>query len=120
MARSAPRLPWPLVAEIRKLAGQWLGAHSAAGANLRFDVASVRPDGRANPNQLMAKPGMAEGTLGLVRSEDIYQGEQDNIIGSFNRLDRGATYVDHHVFFCVRNERAGLNHLPALISALRS
>ena len=33
-----------------------------------------------------------------------------NIIGSFNRLDRGGTYVDHHVFFCVRNERAGLNH----------
>jgi putative endonuclease len=33
---------------IRKLAGQWLGAHDAAGANLRFDVASVRPDGRGS------------------------------------------------------------------------
>jgi putative endonuclease len=31
---------------IRKLAGQWLGAHHTAGADLRFDVASVRPDGR--------------------------------------------------------------------------
>jgi putative endonuclease len=31
---------------IRKLAGQWLGAHDTRGANLRFDVASVRPDGR--------------------------------------------------------------------------
>ena len=38
-------------------------------------------------------------------------GSKDNIIGSFNRCDRGKEYVDHHVFFCVRNERAGLNHL---------
>jgi hypothetical protein len=41
----------------------------------------------------------------------VYAGSKDNIIGSFNRLDRGNTFVDHHVFFCVRNERAGLNHL---------
>lgn len=50
-------------------------------------------------------------TLGLVRSDDVYAGEQDNIIGSFNRCDRGDAYVDHHVFFCMQNERAGLNHL---------
>jgi len=25
--------------------------------------------------------------------------------------EKGDAYVDHHVFFCVRNERAGLNHL---------
>jgi len=31
---------------LRKLAGRWLGAHHIAGANLRFDVVSVRPDGR--------------------------------------------------------------------------
>ena len=49
-------------------------------------------------------------TLGFICSDDVYAGNKDNIIGSFNRLDRGATYVDHHVFFCVRNERAGLNH----------
>jgi catechol 2,3-dioxygenase-like lactoylglutathione lyase family enzyme len=50
-------------------------------------------------------------TLGFVRSDDVYAGEKDNIIGSFNRVDQGDAYVDHHVFFCVRNERAGLNHL---------
>jgi catechol 2,3-dioxygenase-like lactoylglutathione lyase family enzyme len=50
-------------------------------------------------------------TLGFIGSDDVYAGNKDNIIGSFNRLDRGATFVDHHVFFCVRNERAGLNHL---------
>jgi catechol 2,3-dioxygenase-like lactoylglutathione lyase family enzyme len=50
-------------------------------------------------------------TLGFVCSDDVYAGTKDNIIGSFNRCDRGDEYVDHHVFFCVRNERAGLNHL---------
>jgi hypothetical protein len=50
-------------------------------------------------------------TLGFICSDDIYVGSKDNIIGSFNRLDRGDDYVDHHVLFCVRNEKAGLNHL---------
>ncbi len=50
-------------------------------------------------------------TLGFICSDDVYAGSKDNIIGSFNRCDRGKEYVDHHVFFCIRNERAGLNHL---------
>ena len=31
---------------LRMLAGRWLAAHHDVGAELRFDVASVRPDGR--------------------------------------------------------------------------
>lgn len=50
-------------------------------------------------------------TLGLVCSDDVYAGSQENIIGSFNRCDRGDEYVDHHVFFCIQHERTGLNHL---------
>jgi hypothetical protein len=50
-------------------------------------------------------------TLGFICSDDIYEGSKDNLIGSFNRFDRGSTYVDHHAFFCIRNDRAGLNHL---------
>jgi catechol 2,3-dioxygenase-like lactoylglutathione lyase family enzyme len=50
-------------------------------------------------------------TLGFICSDDIYAGQKDNIIGSFNRTDCGDEYVDHHVFFCVHNERAGLNHM---------
>ena len=49
--------------------------------------------------------------LGLVRSDDIYAGDKDNVIGSFSRLDRGADYVDHHVLFCVHNQKTGLNHV---------
>lgn len=49
-------------------------------------------------------------TLGLIGSDDVYAENRDNIIGSFNRVDAGDRYVDHHAFFCMRNERAGLNH----------
>ena len=50
-------------------------------------------------------------TLGFIGSDDVYAGSKDNIIGSFNRCDRGEEYVDHHTLFCVMNERAGLNHM---------
>ncbi len=66
---------------------------------------------------VMASPKVMEAvewfreTLGFVCSDDVYAGTKDNIIGSFNRCDRGEEYVDHHVFFCIRNEKAGLNHL---------
>ena len=49
-------------------------------------------------------------TLGLVGSDDVYAGAPDNIIGQFSRIDAGDEYVDHHAFFCMKNERAGLNH----------
>ena len=50
-------------------------------------------------------------TLGMIRSDDVYAGEKDNVIGAFSRLDRGDDYVDHHVLFCVHNEKTGLNHV---------
>jgi len=49
-------------------------------------------------------------TLGLVCSDDVYAGPKENVIGSFNRCDNGAEFVDHHAFFCMKNEKAGLNH----------
>jgi catechol 2,3-dioxygenase-like lactoylglutathione lyase family enzyme len=50
-------------------------------------------------------------TLGFVCSDDVYAGDRTNVIGSFNRCDRGDEYVDHHTLFCVHNERAGMNHM---------
>ena len=50
-------------------------------------------------------------TLGFIGSDDVYVGDKENIIGSFNRCDCGDEYVDHHTLFCVHNERAGLNHM---------
>lgn len=49
--------------------------------------------------------------LGLVCSDEVYADEKKNIIGSFNRLDEGSEFTDHHVLFCVHNKAAGLNHL---------
>ena len=50
-------------------------------------------------------------TLGFIGSDDVYAGDKDNIIGSFNRCDCGDEYVDHHSMFAVTNERAGMNHM---------
>jgi len=49
--------------------------------------------------------------LGFICSDDVYEGEKNHLIGSFNRLDRGDDFVDHHVFFCLRHEKTGLNHV---------
>jgi catechol 2,3-dioxygenase-like lactoylglutathione lyase family enzyme len=50
-------------------------------------------------------------TLGMLQSDDVYAGDKSNVIGSFNRLDRGDDYVDHHAFFCIAGPKNGLNHL---------
>ena len=49
--------------------------------------------------------------LGLLCSDDVYRGEETNIISSFNRVDRGEEFVDHHALNVILGERAGLNHL---------
>src|SRR5882757_3764009 len=49
--------------------------------------------------------------LGFVCSDDVYAGEKDHLIGSFNRCDRGDDFVDHHVFFALQHGHAGLNHI---------
>ena len=49
--------------------------------------------------------------LGFRCSDEFYAGDPNNVVGSFNRLDRGDDYVDHHAFFCIRGDKSGLNHL---------
>jgi catechol 2,3-dioxygenase-like lactoylglutathione lyase family enzyme len=50
-------------------------------------------------------------TLGLVASDEVYVGEKENIIATFNRIDGGERFVDHHTFLCINGEVAGLNHM---------
>ena len=50
-------------------------------------------------------------TLGLLGSDDIYAGKEDNVIATFNRLARGKQFVDHHVFMTHQAPAPGLNHL---------
>src|SRR5216684_4444104 len=52
-------------------------------------------------------------TLGFIGSDDVYAGQKDNLIGSFNRCDRGEEYVDHHTLFCVHERWADTDRLNA-------
>jgi catechol 2,3-dioxygenase-like lactoylglutathione lyase family enzyme len=50
-------------------------------------------------------------TLGFIPSDEIFRDDERKVISSFNRIDRGSDYVDHHVFFCMQGPKSGLNHL---------
>src|SRR5258707_13023392 len=39
--------------------------------------------------------------LGLGCSDDVYAGEQNHLIGSVDRTERGRRRIDHHLLFCV-------------------
>jgi catechol 2,3-dioxygenase-like lactoylglutathione lyase family enzyme len=100
-----PRQPLNMGKDSLKRAGELMRLPSGASRVKRIGHGVM-----AVPN-VQETAGWFRETLGFICSDDVYAGEKSNIIGSFNRCDRGPEYVDHHVFFCVRNERAGLNHL---------
>lgn len=56
--------------------------------------------------------------LGLVCSDDVYVGDERNVIASFNRCDRGPIYVDHHTFLCIEGPKVGLNHLSFEVQSI--
>lgn len=50
--------------------------------------------------------------LGLKRADDVHaEDDPSRLLASFNRIDAGATYVDHHVMMFGLNPIAGLNHV---------
>ena len=49
--------------------------------------------------------------LGLVTTDTVYQGEEDNTLAIFNHVDSDDEFVDHHVFLAVAGEAPGFNHL---------
>ena len=48
--------------------------------------------------------------FGFVSSDDVYLGEQDNIITSFLRCDLGEEYTDHHTLLCIGVGEPGFDH----------
>ena len=56
--------------------------------------------------------------FGFLPSDDVYAGSEDNIVASFNRCDRGETFVDHHVFLCLEGPKTGLNHLSFEVQSI--
>ncbi len=60
---------------------------------------------------VMKTAGWFRETLGMLRSDDVYVGAKDNVVGAFSRCDQGDAFTDHHALFCIHNPMAGLNHL---------
>ena len=48
--------------------------------------------------------------FGLVTSDAIHAGAEDNLIGAFLRCDRGDKPVDHHTLFLLQAPEAGMQH----------
>lgn len=48
--------------------------------------------------------------FGLISSDEIYAGEESNVIGAFMRCDRGDIPVDHHSLFLLQAPEPGLQH----------
>jgi len=48
--------------------------------------------------------------LGLIVSDEIYAGEETNVIGAFLRCNRGEIHVDHHTLFLLGGPNPGFNH----------
>jgi catechol 2,3-dioxygenase-like lactoylglutathione lyase family enzyme len=50
--------------------------------------------------------------LGIIRSDDVHaEDDPDTLLASFNRVDAGDAFVDHHVMMFARHPTAGLNHV---------
>jgi catechol 2,3-dioxygenase-like lactoylglutathione lyase family enzyme len=88
---------------------------SRAGELMRIHTGSSRVKrighGVMGATSLPETVGWFRETLGFICSDDVYAGAEDNLMGSFSRCDQGDAYVDHHVFFCIQSDKAGLNHL---------
>ena len=56
--------------------------------------------------------------LGVIPTDELFVGTQDNVIGQFDRLDRGDELVDHHVIFVLRGARTGMHHASFQVEAV--
>jgi len=56
--------------------------------------------------------------LGVIPTDELYVGSPENVIGQFDRLDRGDELVDHHVVFVLRGPRNGMHHASFQVEAV--
>ncbi|MDF1848395.1 MAG: VOC family protein [Parvibaculaceae bacterium] len=48
--------------------------------------------------------------FGLLKSDEIYVGDENTVIGAFTRCDQGEKFVDHHTLFLLGTGKPGFNH----------
>jgi hypothetical protein len=105
----------PEIKAPRQMLNSGYAPHARAGQPMRIPKGASRVKrvghGVMGTPKLMETVQWFRNTLGLICSDDVYAGEKDHVIGSFNRCDRGDDFVDHHVFFALHHGHAGLNHI---------
>ena len=48
--------------------------------------------------------------LGLITSDEIYMGQEDQVLGAFLRCNRGELHVDHHTLFLIGSGKLEFQH----------
>lgn len=48
--------------------------------------------------------------FGFLKSDEVFIGDEDTVLGSFMRCDCGDRFVDHHTLFLVGTGKPGFNH----------
>jgi catechol 2,3-dioxygenase-like lactoylglutathione lyase family enzyme len=56
-------------------------------------------------------------TLGVIPTDELYIGSRDNLLGQFNRVDRGEELVDHHIVFVIKGRERGMHHASYAVEA---
>jgi catechol 2,3-dioxygenase-like lactoylglutathione lyase family enzyme len=90
--------------------------HARAGELLRVPLrpSQVKRIGHAviSTPDVEASVAWAYRHLGIIRSDDVHvEDDPDTLLASFNRVDDGERYVDHHVMMFGRHQTYGLNHV---------
>jgi catechol 2,3-dioxygenase-like lactoylglutathione lyase family enzyme len=90
--------------------------HARAGELLRVPLrpSQVKRIGHAviSTPDIEGSVAWAHRHLGIIRSDDVHvEGDPDTLLASFNRIDDGEDYVDHHVMMFGRHQTWGLNHV---------
>jgi catechol 2,3-dioxygenase-like lactoylglutathione lyase family enzyme len=87
-----------------------------AGELYRLDTTKPTPIKRL-AHVVMGTPKVVEtidwfkSTLGIIASDDIVVGPDEQLMASFMRIDKGDEYVDHHAIFLIHFDFAGLQHV---------
>jgi len=48
--------------------------------------------------------------FGFIPSDEVFVGDESNVVAAFMRCDRGDAFVDHHTLVCLGSGRSALDH----------
>jgi catechol 2,3-dioxygenase-like lactoylglutathione lyase family enzyme len=79
---------------------------------LQAGPAAVKRLGHAgiHCNDIATSVGWYKARFGFISSDEVFLGDESNVVAAFMRCDRGDAFVDHHTLVCVGSGRSGLDH----------